>query len=251
VKPLAEKYFGPIAPRPVPSRQRVEEPPFAAERRVILRDAEVRQPSLRRLYYAPSFSRGETRHAYPLEVLSEIVGGGATSRLYRSLVVEQQLATSAGTGYSPQAFDLAVFGAYVSPNPGVDMEKLEAALIEQLNKVVSEGVTPQEVETAKIRMAREAIFARDSLQAPAMSFGTALATGRTINDVEEWPERIGSVTVEQVNAAAKAVLGQTNPVTGLLLPSPVREAAAGPATQPSPAQPAGGGAQPGTSGMIR
>ena len=107
---------------------------------MILRDAEVRQPSLRRLYLAPSYNRGETKHAYPLEVLSEIVGGGATSRLYRSLVVEQQLATGAGTGYSPQAFDLAVFGAYVSPNPGVDMDKLEAALIEQLNKVVSAGV---------------------------------------------------------------------------------------------------------------
>jgi zinc protease len=246
VKPLAEKYFGPIAPRPVPARQRVEEPPYAAERRVILRDAEVRQPSLRRLYQAPSYNRGETKHAYPLEVLSEIVGGGATSRLYRSLVVEQQLATGAGTGYSPQAFDMSVFGAYVSPNPGVDMDKLEAALIEQLNKVVAEGVTPEEVETAKIRMGRDAIFARDSLQAPAMSFGTALATGRTIEDVEEWPERIASVTVEQVNAAAKAVLGQTNPVTGLLLPAPVREAAAGDAAQPRPAA-----SQPGTSGLIR
>ena len=246
VKPLAEKYFGPIAPRPVPARERVEEPPYAAERRVILRDAEVRQPSLRRLYQAPSYNRGETKHAYPLEVLSEIVGGGATSRLYRSLVVEQQLATGAGTGYSPQAFDMSVFGAYVSPNQGVDMDKLEAALVEQLDKVVTEGVTPEEVETAKVRMGREAIFARDSLQAPAMSFGTALATGRTIEDVEEWPERIASVTVEQVNAAAKAVLGQTNPVTGLLLPAPVREAAAGDAVQPQPAAPPSG-----TSGLIR
>jgi zinc protease len=100
-------------------------------------------------------------------------------------------------------------------------------------------------------MAREAIFARDSLQGPAMSFGTALASGRTIEDVEEWPERIGAVTVEQVNAAARAVLGQTNPVTGLLLPAPVREAASGAAAQPQPAPPSGAAAQPGTSGMIR
>jgi zinc protease len=250
VRPLAEKYFGPIAPRPVPARFRVEEPPFAAERRVILRDAQVRQPGLRRLYLAPSYNKGESRHAYPLEVLSEIVGGSATSRLYRSLVVEQQLATSAGTGYSAGSYDLSVFGAYVSPNPNVDMDKLEAALIEQLNKVVTEGVTAQEVETAKIRMERDAIFARDSLQAPAMSFGAALATGQTIEDVEAWPERIAAVTVEQVNAAARAVLGQTNPVTGLLLPAPVQEAAAGAQPQPRPVSPAGG-AQPGTSGMIR
>ena len=112
-----------------------------------LHDARFASPACAALYLAPSYNRGETKHAYPLEVLSEIVGGGATSRLYRSLVVEQQLATGAGTGYSPQAFDLSVFGAYVSPNPGVDMDKLEAALIEQLNKVVSEGVTPEEVET--------------------------------------------------------------------------------------------------------
>jgi len=250
VRPLAEKYFGTIAPRPVPARYRVEEPPFGAERRVILRDAEVRQPALRRLYLAPSYNRGESRHAYALQVLSEIVGGGATSRLYRSLVVEQQLATSAATGYSPEAIDLSVFGAYVSPNPGVDMEKLEAALIDQLNKVSAEGVTAQEVETAKIRMERDSIFARDSLRAPAMSFGSALATGRTTEDVEAWPERIAAVTVEQVNAAARAVLGQTNPVTGLLLPAPVREAAAGAAAQPRPVPPAGG-AQPGTTGMIR
>jgi zinc protease len=253
VRPLAEKYFGRIAPRPVPARFRVEEPPFAAERRVILRDAEVRQPGLRRLYLAPSYNRGETQHAYPLEVLSEIVGGGATSRLYRSLVVEQHLATSAGTGYSAGSYDLSVFGAYVSPNPNVDMDKLETALIEQLNKVVTEGVTAQEVEIAKIRMARDSIFARDSLQAPAMSFGAALATGQTIEDVEAWPERIAAVTIEQVDAAARAVLGQTNPMTGLLLPDPVRQAAAAPPQpqpQPQPASPAGG-AQPGTSGMIR
>jgi zinc protease len=253
VRPLAEKYFGRIAPRPVPARFRVEEPPFAAERRVILRDAEVRQPGLRRLYLAPSYNRGETQHAYPLEVLSEIVGGGATSRLYRSLVVEQQLATSAGTGYSAGSYDLSVFGAYVSPNPNVDMDKLETALIEQLNKVVTEGVTAQEVETAKIRMVRDSIFARDSLRAPAMSFGEALAIGRTIEDVEAWPERIAAVTIEQVDAAARAVLGQTNPMTGLLLPDPVRQAAAAPPQpqpQPQPASPAGG-AQPGTSGMIR
>ncbi|WP_246148879.1 M16 family metallopeptidase [Skermanella pratensis] len=244
VRPLAEKYFGPIAPRPVPARIRVEEPPFEAERRVILRDAEVRQPSLRRLYHAPSYNRGETVHAYPLQVLSEIVGGGATSRLYRSLVVEQRLATSAGTGYSPDVFDTSVFGAYVSPNADVDMDKLEAALAEQLAKVVRDGVTAEEVATAKTRLEREAIFARDSLRGPAMSFGVALATGRTVEDVEAWPERIAAVTVEQVNEAARAVLGQANPITGLLLPAPVREAAA----QPERTGPAAGPSRSNSSG---
>jgi zinc protease len=235
VRPLAEKYFGVIPARPVPERGRVEEPPFQAERRVLLRDAEVRQPSLRRLYLAPSYHRGATEHAYALQVLDEIVGGGATSRLYRSLVVEKQLATSAGTGYSPSAFDLSTFGAYVSPAPGADMDALEAALIGELDRVVKDGVTADEVAIAKKRLERAAVFARDGLRGAATTLGTALATGQSVDDVEAWPDRIAAVTVEQVNAAARHVLGQTNPVTGVLLPAPASRTAAGTPAVPAAA----------------
>ena len=47
--------------------------------------------------------------------------------------------------------------------------------------------------------------------------GAALAIGMTVEDVQAWPDRIGAVTVEQVNAAAKAVLKEGRSVTALLL----------------------------------
>jgi zinc protease len=223
LKPLAEQYYGAIRPRPVPERVRVSEPPISAARRVILRDEEVRQPSIRRSWHAPSYRTDKDGHAYPLQVLAEIMSGGATSRLYRSLVVEQRVATSAFLGYGPSSWDLTSVTAGATPAAGVTMDKLEAALEAEIQRVVEKGVTPEEVATAKKRMLAEAAYARDSLTGPAQALGVALMTGQTIDDVESWPVRIDAVTPEQVNAAVRAVLGQTNHVTGLLLPPQGKE----------------------------
>jgi len=218
LKPLAEKYYGAIPARPVPERHRVVEPPISVERRVTLRDAEVRQPSVRRTWIAPSYRLDPNDQAYPLQVLAEIMSGGSTSRLYRSLVVEQKIATSAWLGYGPGAWDMGTLSAGATPAAGVEMDKLEAALWAEIAKVVETGVTEEEVVTARKRMLAEAAYARDSLTGPAQSLGSALATGQSLDDVENWPVRIDAVTAAQVNAAARAVLSQTNHVTGLLLP---------------------------------
>jgi zinc protease len=62
-------------------------------------------------------------------------------------------------------------------------------------------------------------YARDSLQAGAYALGGALASGLSLADVEESPERMNAVTIKEVNEAAKAVLKLENSATGLLLPA--------------------------------
>jgi len=223
LKPLAEKYYGPVAPRAVPERKRVEEPPLSAARRVILRDAEVRQPAMHRAWVAPSYRRDPDGHAYALQVLAEVMSSGATGRLYRSLVVEQKIATSAWLGYSPTAWDATALSVGASPAAGVSMDKLEAALEREVAKLLEGGVTAEEVATAKRRMLAEAAYARDSLTGPAQALGAALATGQSVDDVENWPVRIDAVTADQVNAAARSVLSKPNHVTGLLLPPAGKE----------------------------
>jgi zinc protease len=223
LKPLAEKYYGAVAPRAVPERKRVEEPPLSAARRVVLHDAQVRQPAIHRAWVAPSYRRDPDGHAYALQVLAEVMSSGATGRLYRSLVVEQKIATSAWLGYSPTAWDATALSVGASPAAGVGMDKLEAALEREIARLLEAGVTAEEVATAKRRMLAEAAYARDSLTGPAQALGAALATGQSVDDVESWPVRIDAVTAEQVNAAARSVLSKPNPVTGLLLPPAGKE----------------------------
>ncbi len=220
VRPLAEKYYGVIPRGQVPERKRVEEPPHHAARSVTLESERVRQPSFSISYLAPSYNTDDQRHAYALQVLDDIMGGGPTSRLYRSLIIEQGLAASAGSHYDASSLDLTTFVFRASPRIGVEIETLEAALRAEVAKVVAEGVSEAEVAASKRRLKALAVYARDSLSTGARVIGAALTTGQTIEDVEAWPERIDAVTAAQVNEAVKALVRDSHSVTAYLLPKP-------------------------------
>lgn len=215
---LARKYYGPIAARELPARIRPAEPPQRAPREVVMQDARVEQPSWSRRYLAPSYTAGGTEHAYALEVLAEIIGGGTTARIYRSVVVEASLAAAAGAWYSPDSLDLTTFGFWFSPRPSVEMADVEAAIEAEIATLLAEGVSEDELDRAQRRLIDSAVFARDSVTGPARVFGAALASGQTVEDVEAWPSRIEAVTVEQINAAARAVFRMDASTTGVLLP---------------------------------
>lgn len=218
LRPLAERYYGVIPPRAVPPRRRVQEPPQRAARRVELADPRVRQPQLVRSYLAPSQHADPHGHSAGLEVLCELLGGGTTSRLYRSLVVEQALAAAAGAGYQPWSLDPTSLRFYATPRPGVAVDRLEAALDAEIAKLLDGGVSEEELERTKGRMLAEAVYARDSLGGIARLFGIALTTGLGIEAVEKWPQRIAAVDRAAVEAAARAVLVPAHSVTGRLLP---------------------------------
>ena len=218
VRPLAEKYYGVLPRREVPARVRLAEPPQVAPRQVTLESPQVDQPSWTRTYLAPSYHGGAKEHAYALEVLAQILGGGPTSRLYRHLTIDQGIATAVGVWYSPDAVDLGTFGVAASPQAGAEVPALAAAIDAELAAVLKDGVTEAELAAAKALLQADAVKARDSLSNPARTIGATLATGGTVEDVESWPDRIGAVTVDQVNAAARYVLKPESSVTSILLP---------------------------------
>lgn len=218
---LAQTYYGPLRPETVPPRLRAQEPPQAGARQITLADPRVRQPSWTRLYVAPSqASAGDKAMPAALDVLAEILSGGATSRLYKSLVVERALAASASAWYDSGALDQGSFGFVATPRPGIGMDKLQDAVAAEIALLLKDGVAADEVRRAKSRLRAEVVYARDSLHTAARVLGEALTTGQSVADVEDWPNRIDAVTVQQVNAAARAVLDPNASATGLLLPAP-------------------------------
>ncbi|MGF1630569.1 MAG: M16 family metallopeptidase [Kiloniellaceae bacterium] len=220
VRDLAEKYYGVIPAKDIPERKRVIEPPQNAPREVRLTSARVRQPQVSISYLAPSYRQAAGNEAYALQVASEIVGGGATARLYSRLVVEQGIAGAAGAGYSPSNYDYSTFQFYVAPRPGQEVEPAEAALRAEVAKLLESGVTEDEVAAAKKRLVAGAVFARDNLSTAPRAIGAALMTGGTLEQLEAWPERIAEVTADDVNAALREVLRDEQSVTSYLLPDP-------------------------------
>jgi len=216
---LAEKHFGAIPPAELPPRVRPQEPPQLAPRRVLFEDPRVGRPSLRRSYLAPSRNAGASELAIPLRFAADILGGGSTSRLYQELVVERQLATSAGAWYSGVSLDPTTFYLYAAPAPGVSLETLEAAVDEVVAELLRDGVTEAELERSRTGMLAGAVYARDSMFSSPRIFGSALTAGLSVEQIEAWPAEVAKVDADQVLEAARTVLVPRRSVTGWLQPA--------------------------------
>lgn len=218
----AAEIYGTLAPEEnIPPRLRTTSPPLSGRNAITYAHPSIRQPEVIRLYRAPS-AKQNAQDALALEVLQEILSGGSSSRLYQSLVVTQKLATDVDFSYDPNAIDDAQIVLSASPAEGVKPEDLETALVLELQKIVAEPVTEAELKDSIQRMQDAAVYARDSLTGPAMTIGYALITGQSLDDIENWPEKIAGVSAAHIQDVAKRFIDpaseSTRFVSGYLLP---------------------------------
>jgi len=198
-------------------RLRPQEPVQEAARTVTLADPRVTQPSISRYYLVPSSTSAQPGESEALDLLSHILGRGESSRLYRTLVVDQGIAVNAGASYDGTAVDATRISVYGSPKPGTTLPQLEAAIDAVLAELIENGVTADELERAKNRMIADAVYANDNQRMLAQWYGASLATGSTVEQVRTWPDRIRQVTPESVREAAQRWLNKHRSVTGYLV----------------------------------
>jgi zinc protease len=222
VKPIAMRTYGKLKPKDLPPRKRSNVPPSSGETEMILKHKNIHQPLYTEVFITPAATE-DKKADLALQVLQEILSSGSTTRLYKNLVVEKKKAISASFSYRGDALDYGTIWLSSKPAKGVSLEELKALIHVEIKDIIENGVTDKEVSDAIQRLQDGAIFARDSLQGPAMTFGFALAIGKTIDDIENWPENIGRITPDDVQKAAATYLDPENPwhresITGYLLP---------------------------------
>jgi zinc protease len=218
VRTLAEATYGKVQRRAeAPPRVRPKEPVADAVRQVTLADPRVTQPSLQRSYLVPSYATGKPGEAEAVDLLAQILGGGTTSRLYRTLVAEKSLATNAGAWYQGAALDDARLGVYASPKPDVSLPQIESAMDEVIAAVARDGISADELARAKTQMIATVTYDQDNQATLARWYGTALTTGMTVESVATWPDRIRAVTADDIRAAAQRYLDKRRSVTGYLI----------------------------------
>jgi zinc protease len=218
VKTLASKYFGALARSGIQARKRPQEPPPLSPRRVILKDARATQAQFVRSYLAPSYLTGKPNEGYAIDVAAQVLGGGSTSVLYRALVEDMKLATSASASYDGDAIDQSSVSVSATPAPGVTPEKLEAAIDAVLAKTLAGGLAASDVERAKTSLRASAIYARDNQQSQARIYGSGRAQGMALEEIAAWPDRVVAIQKAQAEAVLRAFLKPERSVTGWLLP---------------------------------
>jgi zinc protease len=199
---LAQKYYGAWAKKDIPARVRPQVQNLPGDMVLKATDPALGDNSLAIGIRVPSYHQ-DKELGLTLDVLTEILSGSPASRLYQSLVTRQKLATSVSMSYDGDALDSAVIWLSATPADGVSFETLRNALRAELDLLVKDGVTNDEVKAAKTRLQESAVFARDSVQAPALVIGKSLATGLTLADVENWPQDIAKISKKQIETAAK------------------------------------------------
>ena len=224
---LAKETYGKIPNNPaVKTYKRPLEPPPKAARRVELIDARAGEPILQRYYNAPSYASAKNREAEALDLLLKVAASGSTSKLYRELVVKQKVASSAGGYYTGHGKEYGKIVFYGVPARGKTIEQLEAAIDGVISDIIANGVTEAELERAKRVYIADYIYESDSQATLARRYGFGLIVGQTLAQIENWPNEIRKVTLDELKAVAAKYFNPKASVTGHLLPKPRKEATA-------------------------
>ena len=217
VRALADKYYGVIPANPdLKPRARTQEPPQLSARRMVYRDARVAQEYVTRSYLAPERDAGDQREAAALTLLAAILGDGPTAVLPRDLQFGSKQAVYTTAFYGGMSLDDTTFGLVIVPSEGVGLQEAEDAMDASVRQFIKDGVDEDHLKRIKMQLRAAQIYARDDADAVGNRYGRALTSGLTIQDVQEWPDILQSITGEEIVAAAERVFKVENSVTGWL-----------------------------------
>ena len=211
VKALADQYFAPIPAKTPPREIRTVEPQQKGERRVFVKKASVSTPNVMLAYHIPETSHQDT---YALDLLAAILGEGKSSRLYQALV-NNQVALGVET-YMPESFDPNLFYFYGVAAADINAAQLEQALLAEIAKVVTDGVTEAELE--KVKNLRLMGFYRtlETINGKADTIGTYELFMGSYKKLFSAPEDYSKVTPEDIQRVARQYFTRANRTVGVL-----------------------------------
>jgi zinc protease len=204
VRTLAEKWFGPIAPGEKYNRQLPDEPPQMAAKNLEVH-ANVPLDALYKTWHI--YSRLDPRY-YTSDLITEVLSGGGSSRLFQSLVKEKQLFSNIECYHfgTTDAGLLTIEGKLVK---GVKMQDAEAAINEELDKLKAEKVSENELQ--KVKNKTESMIAFEDMS--IMNRANSLAYYELLGDatlMNTELDRYNEVTVDQVKELSNEIFREEN-----------------------------------------
>jgi zinc protease len=218
---LAAKYYGDIDNDKALTRPEWPQiPDIKGDRMITLSHEDVQQPVWRRMYVAPGMGQ-DYETSLALTLAEEILGGN-TGRLYKALVIDQKIASSANLSYNPVSVNYATASIGVVPMDNVSASQIESAIENAIENLVLNGVEEDELRRAVSRIQDESVYERDSLTGPAMMVGYQLVSGLSLDKIERWTKDLENITSADIqNALSTYLLPEADnyrAVTGYLVP---------------------------------
>ncbi len=219
---LAKQYFGPLKPHALPARKPQVEPEQKGERRVVVK-AQAKLPYLLMGFHVPSLQDADKDvDPYALEILAGVLNGNASARLNQNLVRQSQIAIDVDAGYDMvQRGRQSIFVLDGTPSEGRSVAELEVAILNEVEKIKTGGVTEEELQRVKAQVIAADVYQRDSMFYQAMQIGNLETAGFSWRILKDYPAKLQAVTAEQVQLVAKKYFNKDNLTVATLDPQPI------------------------------
>ena len=208
-----KETFGAIPRGPAIKESHPREDPQYGEKRIFVKK-EAELPYILTVYKVPDI---KDKDGFALDVLAGILSGGKSSRLYKSLVYEKQIALSAWASYEGLCRDPFLFYAGATAARGKTIEEVEHALLEEIEKIKLSAPAEREVQKAKNQIEASFIMEQDSIYMQARTIGTFEMIGGW-QLIDQYLDGIRRVTPEDVRRVAEKYLVAGGRTTGILVP---------------------------------
>ena len=213
---LVAGKFGSIPRGPEPPKMRTTEPPPRGAKRITV-EKPAKLPFVAMQYHAPNLHHADSP---ALEMLAGVLSNGKSSRFYRDLVHRDRLALEADASYDRTSIDDKTFTIGGQPQPGVPIEKLEAALVAQIEAIRKTPPSKEELDRVRAQMESGFVFAQDSMFYRGMLLGTYEMAGGW-RQIDDYLPSLAKVTPEDVQRVAREYMKPENRTTGVLVPLPI------------------------------
>jgi zinc protease len=212
---MVSQYLGrvPKAEKPVP-RDIPQEPPQAKEKRVTLQEPWP----LPAVVVAYHVTKDGNPDSYPLHIAAKVLSDGQTSRIYKKLVYEKQMAVAA-FGNANLIEDPNLFYAVAIVAPGHTTDEASAALIAELDRLKTEPIADRELQRTKNQFARDYIMGRESNQQKAGQLSHAVVIHGDIRTADGEFEIFQNITIGDVQRVARTYFRPENRLVLTLMPS--------------------------------
>jgi zinc protease len=209
---LVKKYYGvyPHSPQPIPGMY-TEEPPQTGARRVVIK----RPGELGTVVIAHKVPNARDADQPALEMLDAILSSGKNARLYRALV-DKGIALNAGSATDLHR-DLSLHTVYAALAPGATHMQAEKALLTEIDRIKTGGVTAAEVARVKQQFIAADAYKRDGTAAVAGEINEWIAVGDWTLYVT-FPQKVEQVTPADVQRVAKKYFDEDQSTTGWFVP---------------------------------
>jgi len=206
VHELARKYFESIPAQPPPPPVDIVQPPQNGERRLALEDALARLPRLDVSYRIPSSLSADD---YPVEVLTQILSSGRSSRFYETIVRQKQLAVSA-SAFAPDSRGPRLLRIVATPTPGKSIDDLEAAVYAEIERVKTGTIETWEMEKARNTAQRQFVGRLGQSLVRAIDLAEYALAYNDPGRINTWYDELAKVTAADVQRVARQYLTPDN-----------------------------------------